>query len=120
MKLKILFWIPRVLVIVSILFLMVFSLDEFGGDDPFGKKLLGFLVHNIPAFIMIITLIIAWKYEIKGGVLFILIFFALGIFFKSFSGNPASLVVIAPLLMAGIMFVLHEVLSKRNYKSQQD
>ena len=111
MKLKILFWLPRILAIVSILFMMIFSLDAFGGNEPFGRKILGFLLHNIPAFILIIVLIIAWEYEIIGGVIFILIFIALGIFFKSFSENPGSLVVITPLLLAGVMFILHEVLS---------
>lgn len=110
MKLKILYWIPRILVILSILFMLMFSFDAFGGDNPFGKELLGFLMHNIPVFVLIIVLVIAWKREVIGGALFILVFFALGIFFKSFSGNPASLIIIAPILITGILFILHEAL----------
>lgn len=114
MTLKILYWFPRILAILSILFLLLFSFDSFGGDVPPGKQILGFLMHNIPVFGLIIILVIAWKYEVIGGALFIIAFIALGIFFKSFSGNPASLIIIAPLLLAGAMFILHDVLSSRS------
>jgi len=114
MLLKILYWFPRILAILAILFMIMFSLDSFGGDSPSGKQILGFLVHNIPAFVLIIALVIAWKYEIIGGAIFILMFFALGIFFKSFSGNSGSLMIITPLLLAGAMFILHQVLSARS------
>lgn len=114
MILKILYWFPRILAILAILFMLIFSLDSFGGESPAGKQLLGFLVHNIPVFGLIIVLIFAWKYEVIGGVLFVLLFFALGIFFKSFSGNAGSLIIILPFLLAGIMFILHDVLSARS------
>ena len=114
MLLKILYWFPRILAILSILFMIMFSLDSFGGDSPLGKQLLGFLVHNIPAFILIIALVIAWKYEIIGGAIFVLVFFSLGIFFKSFSGNSGSLMIITPFLLAGSMFILHQLLSARS------
>lgn len=113
MRLKILYWVPMVLAILTGLLLLVFSFDSFGGDSTFGKELQGFLVHNIPLFVLIIILVVAWKYEIVGGVLFILMFIALGIFFKSFSGNPASLIIIAPILIAGVLFILHDILSSR-------
>lgn len=114
MLLRILYWFPRILAILSILFMIMFSLDSFGGDIPLGKQVLGFLAHNIPAFILIIVLVFAWKYEIIGGALFILMFFALDIYFKSFSGNPASLMITTPFFLAGAMFILHQVLSARS------
>lgn len=114
MFLKILKWFARILAILSILFLMMFSLDAFEGNESFGRQLLGFLKHNIPAFVLIISLVIAWRYEIAGGVLFILSFVALGIFFKSFTQNSASLIIIAPLLIAGISFIVHGILSPGN------
>jgi hypothetical protein len=114
MILKILYWFPRILAILAILFMMMFSLDVFGGEEPLGRQLLGLLMHNIPAFILIIVLVIAWKYEVIGGVIFILLFFALGIFFKSFSGNSGSLIILIPFLLAGAMFILHQFLSSRS------
>lgn len=110
MKSKILYWIPRVLAIISILFMAMFSLDVFGGNESFGMKLLGFLVHNIPVLILTAVLIVAWKWEIAGGILFILAFLTGTLFFHSFSGNPGSIVVIAPFLLIGILFILHSYL----------
>ncbi|MRS02765.1 hypothetical protein EG832_06010 [bacterium] len=113
MILKILIWFARVLAILSILFMLMFSLDAFGGNETLAKKMLGFLMHNIPAFGLIVALVVAWRYEIAGGVLFIIAFVALGIFFKSFAGNSGSLMIIAPLLVAGIAFVVHGIISPK-------
>jgi hypothetical protein len=113
MKSTILFWIPRILTILSILFMAMFSLDSFGGNETFGAKMLGFLIHNIPVLILIAILIIAWKREVAGGILFILASIVGFIYFHSFSGNPGSLVVIAPFFIVGILFILHSVLYGR-------
>jgi hypothetical protein len=93
--------------------MMMLSLDVFGGEEPFGRQLLGFLAHNIPAFVLIIVLAIAWKYEIIGGLIFICLFFMLSVFFKSFSGNSGPLIILIPFLLAGVMFILHYFLSGR-------
>jgi hypothetical protein len=114
MILRILYWFPRILAILAILFMMMFSLDVFDGEEPIGRQLLGFLAHNIPAFILIIVLAIAWKYEIIGGMIFVLLFIALGIFFKTFTGNSGSLIILIPFLLAGAMFILHHFLSGMN------
>ena len=111
---RLLYWIPRVLAILGILFMMMFSLDSFDGTEPIGKKILGFLIHNIPVFILIIVLIIAWKREFLGGILFIVVFIAGSIFFRSFTGNPQSLIVIAPLFVTGILFIVHYMYSGKN------
>jgi hypothetical protein len=110
MKEKILYWIPRVLTIFAILFLMMFSLDVFGGDEPLGRKLLGFLIHNIPAFILTAILIISWRREIIGGVLFILAAIAGSTFFFSHSHNVGSIIVMIPFLIVGILFILHHII----------
>ncbi len=113
MNLSILKWLARVLAMVAILFLLLFSFDAFGGDEPFGRKLTGFLIQNIPAFVLILSLIIAWKYEIAGGVLFLLAFVAMAVWFKSFAGNSASLIVISPFFISGCAFIIHALLVAR-------
>ena len=92
----------------------MFSLDAFGGDQSFGRQLTGFLIHNIPAFLLILALVIAWKYEIIGGTIFILIFFVLGIFFKSFTVNTGSLILLIPFLLTGTLLILHQLLVENN------
>jgi hypothetical protein len=107
MTAKILYWVPRILTILAILFMMMFSLDMIGENIPLGKKLLGLLIHNLPALILAAILVVAWKKELIGGLLFIVAFIAASIFFRSFSGNPGSLIVILPFLLTGILFILH-------------
>jgi hypothetical protein len=114
MKAKALYWIPRIFTILSILFMMMFSLDVFGGKEPLSKELLGFLMHNIPVLILIVVLVIAWKWEVVGGVLFIVSAIAGSMFFKAFSGNSGALIVMGPFFIVGILFILHDVLYGNN------
>ncbi len=113
MKLKILYWFTRVLAILAILFMLMFSLDAFGGDEPVGKQILGFLLHSIPVLILICALVIAWKHEIFGGLIFILLSAALAVLWHSFTGNPGSLIILAPFFLIGLLFMLNGVLSRR-------
>jgi hypothetical protein len=66
------YWTPRILSIVFILFLALFSLDVFGNDYGFWGTILAFLMHNIPVFVMGVILWIAWKHEIVGAIAFAL------------------------------------------------
>ena len=69
---KFVYWIPRILSILFILFLALFSLDVFESASSLGDILIGLFMHNIPVFILVIVLSISWKYEIVGGIAFIL------------------------------------------------
>ena len=104
---KLLYWIPRVMGILAILFMMMFSLDCWGESTEWKKILLCFIMHNIPAFIIILVLVIAWKRELAGGILFCLVAVTGSIFFRGFSGNWGVLIVMAPFLISGALFILH-------------
>ena len=69
---KFVYWAPRILAIIFILFLSLFSLDIFDMKLSFWGTILGLFMHNIPSIILTIILIISWKYEIVGGIAFIL------------------------------------------------
>ena len=45
------------------LFLAIFSLDIFDGTSGFWAILLGLFMHNLPSLVLLIILIISWKYE---------------------------------------------------------
>jgi len=68
---KFIYWTPRIASIIYILFLMLFSLDVFEMKLNFWGTILGLFMHNIPALILLILLIISWKYEIVGAVAFV-------------------------------------------------
>ncbi|MCA1902004.1 MAG: hypothetical protein LDL53_07270 [Candidatus Hydrogenedens sp.] len=69
---KVIYWIPRILSVFFILFLAMFSLDIFEMNLDFWDTLLGLFMHNIPSIILSIILVISWKYEIVGGIAYIL------------------------------------------------
>lgn len=112
MILKFLCWFPRILAVVAILIMIILSTDVFAGGMSQGYKIMAFVIHNIPALMFIIALVVAWKNEIIGGSLFVLFSIALAVFFGSVSGNPASLIVISPFFLSGILFILHQILEK--------
>jgi len=107
MKEKMFYWSPRVLAILAILFLMLFSLDCFEAGQGLGRQLTCFLMHNIPAYIVIAVLVISWKWEFPGGLLFIAAAIGGSIFFHGFSGNWGVNIIMAPFLITGILFILH-------------
>ena len=116
---KTLFWTPRVLAILAIAFMFLFSFDSFSGNETFIRKTGGFLIHNIPVLILTVLLIVAWKSELAGGLLFCVSFLVAAIFFDSFTGNPASLIVITPFLLTGVLFLVHHILFKSPVKRQE-
>jgi hypothetical protein len=69
---KLLYWIPRILSIIFILFLAMFSLDVFEENYGFWETILGLFIHNIPVLILLLVLIISWQHEWVGGLVFIL------------------------------------------------
>ncbi len=69
---KFIYWTPRILSIVFICFLALFSLDVIAPGLSFGQILLGLLMHNIPVLLLLIILLLSWKREIVGGIAFTL------------------------------------------------
>jgi hypothetical protein len=65
-----LFWTPRVLSIAFIAFLSIFALDVFDEHLGFWQTVLAFIMHQIPVFVLIIALILAWRWEWIGAVLY--------------------------------------------------
>ena len=69
---KFVYWAPRILSIIFILFLALMSLDVISSELNFWQIVVGLLMHNIPALVLLVVLLISWKYEIVGGITFIL------------------------------------------------
>lgn len=68
---KILYWTPRVAGILFVLFISMFALDIFEMGLGFWGTLLGLFMHLIPSFILIAALLLAWKQEWIGALLYI-------------------------------------------------
>jgi len=102
-----LYWAPRILGILSMLFLSIFALDVFGEGYRFGELLVALFMHLIPSFVLLVALIVAWRKERWGGGLYIF----LGILYIWMfwdQGHWASYLIIAgPLFLTGILFLLN-------------
>lgn len=62
------YWTPRVLSILFVVFLALMSLDVFESAEAFGQTALALFMHNIPALILLGVIIVAWRYEIVGAI----------------------------------------------------
>jgi hypothetical protein len=110
-----LYWTPRILSIIFILFLALFSLDIFDGNYGFWGTILGLFMHNIPSFILLIILIISWKREWIAGFVFIFAGLAYIItIFMNMLTSPFefymisySLIIAGPAILIGILFLLN-------------
>ncbi len=107
------YWTPRILSIIFILFLAMFSLDVFDMKLGFWETALGLFMHNIPVFVLSIILLISWKHEIVGGITFILagtlyiVIMLMNILRNSFEWYMLSysLIIAGPAFLIGILFI---------------
>jgi len=108
-------WAPRVLTILAIIFVSMFSLDSFQAGLPLKDQIFEWLMHMIPSFVLIIVLIIAWKWENIGGVIFLSIGLAFSpfVFWGNYVNNHSvwmSLLIIftitVPFILVGVLFLL--------------
>jgi len=65
-----LYWTPRIVALLFIIFLGMFSLDVFGEGYGFWGTILALLIHNIPAAILLVAIVVAWRWEWIGVVVF--------------------------------------------------
>lgn len=104
---QVLFWAPRILCILFSAILSMFALfDAFNDGNGFRETIFALLIHLAPAFLVVITLVIAWRWEWIGAILFS----ALALFYLVWSGRiDWSLVISGPLFFIGILFLLNWV-----------
>lgn len=112
-KEKLLFWLPRSLSIIYILFLGLFALDIFIPNQSLSYYLIGLFMHLLPNFLLIALLAIAWKWEKIGGILFILLGLVFTIFFNTYTSIQTFLFISFPVFLIGALFLIHERQSKR-------
>jgi hypothetical protein len=123
---RIFYWLPRVLCILAILFVSIFALDAFSPELSFWRQIGAFIAHLIPSFVLLILLILAWKKELIGGVLFTIIGLGLTpfIFTHNYSMNHSIflslgiiLSITIPFTVVGILFIISHFKKKtRRFK----
>jgi hypothetical protein len=128
-SIKILHWAPRIISILAILFISLFALDSFSPDLTIWQQIGAFLIHLIPSFLLIAILIVAWKWEFIGGIIFTLIglVFSPFIFVHNYKMNHSVwmsltivLVITVPFIIAGILFIISHSKKKRKLSSTSE
>lgn len=109
-------WSARILAILLILFLMMFSLDVFEEGLVWTQIVLALLIHNVPAFILIGIVLVSWKYPLVGAVAFPLAGAAYAVMLlingAAFTSS-AILLLSLPALIIGILYGVDAYLRKK-------
>jgi len=104
-KAKIIYWLPRILSLCFVLFLSLFALDIFSEYKGW-ESILGFLIHLIPSFVLLVIAIISWEYDLVGAIAFLgsAVFYVLMVGF----GRPWSWYagISGPATLVGILFLI--------------
>jgi hypothetical protein len=66
-------WLPKLLTVIFICFLSLFSLDVIVPNSSVPQIIIGLFMHNIPSLILLFALMVAWKKPKTGGVLFMIL-----------------------------------------------
>ena len=122
-SIKVFHWLPRIICMLAILFISLFAADAFSPGLTIWQQLGAFIIHLIPSFILLMFLIVAWKWEYVGGVIFIIIGLGLSpvIFIHNYKMNHSIwmslgiiLAITVPFVIVGILFIISHFKKKKN------
>jgi uncharacterized membrane protein (DUF2068 family) len=108
-----LLWIPRILAILLILFMSLFSFDVFFEQAPLWEKIAGLFIHNIPSILILLALIFTWKHPLWGGLAFLLIALGVTFSFKTYEMLLHFAVFSVPLLAISFFMLLVYLLRRK-------
>ena len=116
-------WLPRIFCILAILFVSMFALDAFEPGLTIWQQLGAFFMHLLPSFVLLAFLVLAWKWEFAGGIIFTLIGLGLSPFIFNLNHTRNHFSVIAslgvvmmitfPFVVVGILFIISHFLKKK-------
>ena len=101
-------WAPRLVGLAAAVFMALFALDAFNGK-PLSEALPDFAIHLVPAAIVGLAVVIAWRYPLAGAIGFggLAIGYALMV-----PNRPDWILSISgPLALVAVMFALSAAFS---------
>ena len=122
-SIKVFHWLPRIICLLAILFVSLFAADAFAPGLTIWQQLGAFIMHLIPSFILLGFLIVAWKWEYVGGLIFLIIGLALSpiVFMHNYNMNHSVwmslgviLAITFPFVIVGVLFMVSHSLKKKN------
>jgi hypothetical protein len=104
---RVLFWTPRILGVLFVAFISLFALDVFESHQGFRETALALAMHLIPSAVLLLCLVLSWRWEWIGAA----IFTALGVFYLvAFGGRfhwSAYAAISGPLFVLGLLFLIN-------------
>jgi len=106
---------------LAIFFVSIFAFDSFSPDNTIWQNIGSFLINLLPSFTLIVVLIIAWKWELTGGIFLTVIGIAWSIFVylinfqRTGSIGTSLLLTLAigiPFVLAGVLFIVNHLVKK--------
>jgi hypothetical protein len=100
----------------------MFALDAFSSELSVWQQIGIFLIHLIPSFILLALLILAWKREFIGGIIFTIIGLGLTpiVFIHNYRMNHSVFMSIGiimsitiPFALVGILFIISHFKKKK-------
>lgn len=113
------YWLPRILGILLAVFLSLFAFDVFTEGYGFWEVLVALFMHLVPTFLLVVALVVAWRWERLGGLLFI----GLGVLFWLLLARAdliALLLIGLPAIVIGALFLWDGVLRGGRRASQRN
>jgi lysylphosphatidylglycerol synthetase-like protein (DUF2156 family) len=117
-------WLPRIICILVILSVSVFALDAFSPGLTIWQQLGGFVMNLIPSFILVAFLVVAWKWELIGGIILTVTGLVMSplVFWINYNRNHFSfvqslstvLMITFPFIVVGILFIISHSLKKKD------
>ena len=120
---KIFHWLPRIICMLAILFISLFAADAFKPGLTIWQQLGAFIINLIPSFVLLAVLIIAWKWEYIGGIIFIIIGLGLSpvVFMHNYKMNDSIwmsagiiMIITIPFAIVGVLFIVSGYLKKKH------
>ena len=120
---KLIHWLPRIICLIAIAYISLFSMDAFNPEHSIWQQLGDFLMHLIPSFFLLAVLIVAWKWEMVGGVIFTILGLALTPYVFSINYNMNQsfwmslgiiMTITFPFILVGILFIVGHWLNKKS------
>lgn len=125
-RIKVIHWLPRIICLLAILFVSLFALDSFEQGKTIWQQMEDFVMNLIPSIVLLVFLFVAWKWELIGGIIFIITGLVSSVLVYTMNYNRLhsvgkSLAIVAmitiPFIVVGILFLISYLL-KKNYREQ--
>jgi len=101
----------------------MFALDAFSSEELFIVQLGDFIMHLIPSIVLLFILILTWKKELLGGIIFMVIGLGMSPFVYTMNYNMnhsilkslgVIMIITIPFFVVGVLFLVSHFKKKNN------